>query len=77
MTEPSIFHGCYSKVGDLVKILSLTLEDTGTVGVVIDVLDKREIAGPNAGRRLLVLRSDTNRLQWIRDHYVGVIRESR
>ena len=77
MTEPSTFHGCYSKVGDLVKILSPTLEDTGTVGIVIDVLDKRVIAGPNAGRRLLVLRSDTNRLQWIRDHYVGVIRESR
>lgn len=76
MTEPSTIHGCYSKVGDLVKILSPTLEDTGTVGMVIDVLDKRVIR-PSAGRRLLVLRSDANRLQWIRDHYVGVIRESR
>jgi hypothetical protein len=74
VTEPSTFHGCYSKVGDLVKILSPTLEDTGTVGMVIDVLDKREIAGPNM---LLVLRSDTNTIFWVGDHYVGVIRESR
>ena len=77
MTEPSTFHGCYSKVGDLVKILSPRPELTGRTGVVIDVLDKREIAGPNAGRRLLVLRSDTNTIFWVGDHYVGVIRESR